>query len=145
MLRNLFNIKRATLILTGFSALFSIFGIHAQTGSISGTIKLPDNTNAVGAEVQLRSTDFSTTTNANGSFQLAEIPEGTYTLLATLALQYSISRQLQVTANTELMLALTGLVWGFNWFANALHSSSGGEKSLVYTSPVPSLLPEKIP
>lgn len=107
MPRNLFNIMRATAILIGFFALFTVFGIHAQTGSISGTIKLPDNNNAVGAEVQLRSTGFSTTTNTNGLFQLAEIPEGTYTLLATLAPYYSLSTQLKVTANTELKLDLT--------------------------------------
>lgn len=35
-----------------------------------------------------------------------------------------------------LILALTGLVWRFSWFANAIHTGAGGKKSLVYTSPV---------
>lgn len=34
-----------------------------------------------------------------------------------------------------LIMALTGLVWGFQWFANGLHKAVGGEKSLVYTDP----------
>jgi uncharacterized iron-regulated membrane protein len=35
-----------------------------------------------------------------------------------------------------LVLALTGLVWGFEWYANALHSIAGGEKSLLYEEPL---------
>ncbi|HTF17922.1 MAG TPA: PepSY-associated TM helix domain-containing protein [Chryseolinea sp.] len=35
-----------------------------------------------------------------------------------------------------LILALTGLVWGFQWFANGLHTVAGGEKSLLFTEPV---------
>jgi uncharacterized iron-regulated membrane protein len=35
-----------------------------------------------------------------------------------------------------IILAATGLVWGFEWFANGLHAAAGGEKSLVYTEPV---------
>lgn len=35
-----------------------------------------------------------------------------------------------------IILAATGLVWGFEWFANGLHAAVGGEKSLVYTDPV---------
>ncbi len=35
-----------------------------------------------------------------------------------------------------LILAFTGLVWGFQWFANGLYSAAGGEKSLVYSEPL---------
>jgi uncharacterized iron-regulated membrane protein len=35
-----------------------------------------------------------------------------------------------------LIFALTGLVWGFQWFANGLYQSVGGEKSLVYADPI---------
>jgi uncharacterized iron-regulated membrane protein len=35
-----------------------------------------------------------------------------------------------------IILAATGLVWGFQWFANGLHTLAGGERSLVYTDPV---------
>jgi uncharacterized iron-regulated membrane protein len=35
-----------------------------------------------------------------------------------------------------LILALTGLVWGFQWFANGLHTVAGGEKSLLFIEPV---------
>jgi uncharacterized iron-regulated membrane protein len=35
-----------------------------------------------------------------------------------------------------IILALTGLVWGFQWFASGLYAVTGGEKSLVYADPV---------
>lgn len=34
-----------------------------------------------------------------------------------------------------MILALTGLVWGFEWFANGLHKVAGGERSLLFTEP----------
>ncbi|WP_333820061.1 PepSY-associated TM helix domain-containing protein [Ohtaekwangia sp.] len=34
-----------------------------------------------------------------------------------------------------IILATTGLVWGFQWFANGLHAVAGGKKSLVYREP----------
>ena len=35
-----------------------------------------------------------------------------------------------------IILAVTGLVWGFQWFAASLYTVAGGEKSLVYQEPV---------
>src|SRR5688572_4624294 len=35
-----------------------------------------------------------------------------------------------------LILALTGLVWGFEWFAKSAHTIAGGEKSLMYEEPL---------
>ena len=35
-----------------------------------------------------------------------------------------------------LILAFTGLVWGFQWFAKGVHTLAGGDKSLVYADPV---------
>ncbi|MDR6564543.1 MULTISPECIES: PepSY-associated TM helix domain-containing protein [unclassified Arcicella] len=32
-----------------------------------------------------------------------------------------------------LIIALTGLVWGFEWFANSVYGGLGGEKSTMYT------------
>ena len=43
-----------------------------------------------------------------------------------------------------IILALTGLVWGFQWFANSLHTVTGGEKSLVYTEPLSDTAKENI-
>lgn len=34
-----------------------------------------------------------------------------------------------------IILAVTGLVWGFQWFAQGLYNVAGGEKSLVYIEP----------
>lgn len=35
-----------------------------------------------------------------------------------------------------LILAFTGLVWGFQWFANGVYAAAGGEKSLLYSEPL---------
>lgn len=35
-----------------------------------------------------------------------------------------------------LIIACTGLVWGFQWFAKTLHTTAGGEKSLEYSAPL---------
>ncbi|GIZ10142.1 PepSY domain-containing protein [Flavobacterium sp. UMI-01] len=35
-----------------------------------------------------------------------------------------------------LVFAITGLVWGFNWFAYSYYKVLGGEKSLVYQDPI---------
>jgi uncharacterized iron-regulated membrane protein len=35
-----------------------------------------------------------------------------------------------------IILAVTGLVWGFQWFAKAYYSAAGGEKEIVYQEPV---------
>lgn len=34
-----------------------------------------------------------------------------------------------------LILAVTGLVWGFQWFRDSIYFAAGGEKSLVYSEP----------
>jgi uncharacterized iron-regulated membrane protein len=38
-------------------------------------------------------------------------------------------------SSIALIFALTGLVWGFQWFANGLHTAVGGERSLTYVDP----------
>ncbi len=35
-----------------------------------------------------------------------------------------------------IILAVTGLVWGFEWFAKGYYTVTGGEKSMVYVEPV---------
>lgn len=35
-----------------------------------------------------------------------------------------------------LLLALTGLVWGFEWFRDLTYAAAGGQKSLTYTEPL---------
>lgn len=35
-----------------------------------------------------------------------------------------------------LVFALTGLVWGFQWFAQGIYSASGGTRSLTYSDPL---------
>lgn len=43
-----------------------------------------------------------------------------------------------------LILALTGLVWGFQWFAKSVHAAAGGKKSLLYIEPPSTSLISKI-
>ncbi|MFT3737810.1 MAG: PepSY-associated TM helix domain-containing protein [Breznakibacter sp.] len=42
-----------------------------------------------------------------------------------------------------LILALTGLIWGFQWFAFGMYKGLGGKKSLVYAEPVSKTPTEK--
>ena len=35
-----------------------------------------------------------------------------------------------------IILAVTGLVWGFEWFASGYHKLAGGERSLMYSEPL---------
>ena len=35
-----------------------------------------------------------------------------------------------------LVLALTGLVWGFTWFQEGMYAAAGGEKGLMYVEPL---------
>jgi uncharacterized iron-regulated membrane protein len=35
-----------------------------------------------------------------------------------------------------IIFAVTGLVWGFGWFASSYYKVAGGEKSLLYTEPI---------
>lgn len=41
-----------------------------------------------------------------------------------------------------LILAATGLIWGFQWFANSVYGSFGGEKSLIFQEPVSEIVPK---
>ena len=43
-----------------------------------------------------------------------------------------------------LVLALTGLVWGFQWFAGLAYAAAGGDKSLVYQDPVSARAPTAV-
>ncbi|TDB67402.1 PepSY-associated TM helix domain-containing protein [Arundinibacter roseus] len=50
---------------------------------------------------------------------------------------YDLHNVLGFYASTlALVFALTGLVWGFQWFANSYYTALGGEKSLLYMDPV---------
>ena len=43
-----------------------------------------------------------------------------------------------------LIIALTGLIWGFEWFANSVYGRLGGEKSLVFTEVFSEKYPKNI-
>lgn len=43
-----------------------------------------------------------------------------------------------------LVIALTGLVWGFQWFAKTVYKGAGGKKSLEYTAPLSEMKSSKL-
>lgn len=52
----------------------------SATGSISGVVKLQGATDHSGILVELLNTNFSTTTKADGSFQISDLPPAPYTV-----------------------------------------------------------------
>src|SRR5688572_2046954 len=40
------------------------------------------------------------------------------------------------TTWVALILALTGLVWGFEWFASSVYQLAGGDKKIIYEEPL---------
>lgn len=44
-----------------------------------------------------------------------------------------------------LIIALTGLVWGFQWFAKSVYKGTGGKKSLEYVAPLSGTNTSKLP
>jgi uncharacterized iron-regulated membrane protein len=50
---------------------------------------------------------------------------------------YDLHNVLGFYAWTVLLIAaLTGLVWGFQWFAKGMYAATGGKKTLVYSDPL---------
>lgn len=41
-----------------------------------------------------------------------------------------------------IIFAITGLVWGFQWFADSYYKVSGGEKSVLYEEPLSKIIPK---
>lgn len=75
---------------------FSFFKGIAQTGEIAGTVS--DNKEALPfADVSLRGTAFSASTDMDGRFRLTAIPAGTYTLEVSLLGYSRYARRVSVT------------------------------------------------
>ncbi len=91
------------MILTFIGILFISFQLSAQE-VIKGKVKV-DEEGFPGATVQLVNTDFGTITEADGSFEITDIPEGDYTLeirsvgfkVVKMAIQLPLSQQLDFT------------------------------------------------
>jgi len=91
MLKNL-KIKIFTLLIFTLTFSFTILGCGGggggggageQPGSISGTVTLEGMTDYSGAKVEIKNINKSATTASNGSYEIKDIPPGTYTVIAS--------------------------------------------------------------
>ncbi|MDZ7729951.1 MAG: carboxypeptidase regulatory-like domain-containing protein [Natrialbaceae archaeon] len=87
--------------------------LSAQNGSISGTVTDQDGADLSGATVTIDSTGQSATTDANGTYTIADVAPGSYNLTASLA-NYSDATATNVTvgpgeAVTDVNLTLVEL------------------------------------
>jgi Fe(3+) dicitrate transport protein len=90
--------KKSTLIVT---ALLAYLGAFAQTGSIKGKVLQGDSTSVLpGITVYLDGSNQGTATNGNGQYALKDIPEGTYTLVAS-SIGYITERKEVTVATNE--------------------------------------------
>ena len=90
--------KKSTLI---FTALLAYLGAFAQTGSIKGKIFQSDSLHQsiAGITVYLEDTNLGTGSNGNGQYALDDIPEGTYTVVASSIGYITERKEITVVAN----------------------------------------------
>ncbi len=90
---------------------FTIVGnVAAQTGSISGTVIDVDNNDVLsGVNVGLLNTQLGDATSENGQFSIDNVPEGTYTIRASLVGYKTVEQDIEVesekTAEVEIALS----------------------------------------
>jgi len=90
MLKNL-KVRIFTLLIFTLTFSFTILGCGGgggggageQPGSISGTVTLEGMTDYSGAKVEIKNINKSATTASNGSYEIKDIPPGTYTVIAS--------------------------------------------------------------
>jgi outer membrane receptor protein involved in Fe transport len=98
----------------GFAVLLGAGSAAAQsvnTGTISGTVVLPDGAATAGAAVRLESPalvrgEWATVTDANGRFVFLRVPPGTYTVTTSLS-GFNINQVENVVLQTGSTVALT--------------------------------------
>jgi TonB-dependent SusC/RagA subfamily outer membrane receptor len=98
-LQNNFKIKMAMLLaaLLIFPAL-----VMAQTGTVSGKI-IDDKSNQPlpGANIFIKGTSMGAASGSDGSYKIANVPPGRYTLLAAYIGYYTTEQPVQVVVNEE--------------------------------------------
>jgi Ca-activated chloride channel homolog len=102
--------KQTTLIWAAVLTVILIGALFAaQPGSISGTVT--DNSSKqpmAGVSVKLMGTSFLTRTDAGGNFYFANVPAGTYTVLATYpGYETSVARNVKVEAGKTSSLSVS--------------------------------------
>ena len=87
------------------------YEVPATTHAVSGTVKDANGAALSGATVTLTPGSYSATTDANGAFAFADVPEGEYTATASLAGYTSASTPISVAADvTGVALTLSPVV-----------------------------------
>lgn len=87
------------------------YEVAPTTHTVSGTVKDANGAALSGATVTLTPGSYSATTDANGAFALADVPEGDYTATASLAGYTSASTSVSVAADvTGVALTLSPVV-----------------------------------
>ncbi|MEO0338902.1 MAG: TonB-dependent receptor [Bacteroidota bacterium] len=73
------TIKKLLILILFLGAV----SMNAQNLTISGTVQLPDRSEAIGAVVELEGTDYRTVTEADGTYTLKRVKPAKYTLLVS--------------------------------------------------------------
>ncbi len=91
-------------ILLSLTLIFNLVSgtILAQTGSVSGKINTSDGQPAEFVSVYLKGTTKGTSTDAEGKFQLSNIKEGQYTLLASSIGLKTMSQEIEVKSGQSI-------------------------------------------
>lgn len=93
-LYRLMNIKS---IITLVSILFVTLGANAQSGQLKGVIRTSDGRPAAQVNVQLKEIKRGTISLVDGSYSLADIPAGKYTLIVSFVGLQTIQKPVTVT------------------------------------------------
>ena len=85
--------------------LFLIFSFNcfAQTGSVNGLVSIGDES-AEFAQVYIEDSNFGTSTEIDGSFNLSNIPFGNYKVSASYVGAQTISKEISIESSTPLQL-----------------------------------------
>ncbi|MEQ9426500.1 MAG: TonB-dependent receptor [Cyclobacteriaceae bacterium] len=96
----------AVLLFSGIMEVFS------QVGQVSGQITSENKTPLSGVNVFLEGTPYGTSSNAQGFYQLKNIPAGSYSLIMTDIGYGTLQKEIQVNenSNTEVSLSLVELI-----------------------------------
>lgn len=87
--------------LSSLIMLISVSAIAQNTGSISGTVKSGDNEPLIGANAVLQNTNFGSSTIANGSFSIKNVPPGDYMLVVSVLGFQTIEQEVVVISGQE--------------------------------------------
>ncbi len=98
--------KKSISLLFGLLAFIWQAGAQSPKGTIEGVVTTSDGAFAPYVTIQLKGEKQTVVTSPEGKFILPDIPEGSYTLLATLVGHTPVEKNIQVEAGKTLSLSL---------------------------------------